>query len=187
MPDLDILQELIKDDAVLTPSVNSKGNKSNLVLKENDPQNQYQVEIRNIPGVVFAFKPDNFPVPDRIFNNSKGVLKRADFVIFVSEFNNNWIFYIEMKSGKGCQNTIIQQLKGATCIIAYCRAIGKKFWQNQNFLKEGKYQQRFISIKDVTIDKKPSIDMNASLHDTPERMKILRSPNKKGIQFKVLK
>ena len=56
-----------------------------------------------------------------------------------------------MKAGKKTskEKEIIQQLKGAQCFVEYCQAIGKSFWEKQDFLDDYKY--RFVSIKNITV------------------------------------
>lgn len=80
-----------------------------------------------------------------------------------------------MKAGKGgLEEEIIQQLKGAQCFVAYCREIGQLFWNNPNFLKG--YEYRFISIKNISVSKKPSRTKTA-IHDRPEQMLKISSPD----------
>lgn len=67
----------------------------------------------------------------------------------------NWIICIEMKKGKGdSEEEIICQLKGTQCFIAYCRAIGQAFWQQSEFLRPEAYEYRFVSIRNIGINKK---------------------------------
>jgi len=85
------------------------------------------------------------------------------------------ILCIEMKGGKGgLEKEIIQQLKGAQCFVAYCREIGQLFFGNDRNLLKG-YEYRFISIKDISISKKPSRTKTA-IHDRPDRMLKISSP-----------
>ncbi len=124
-------------------------------------------------------------LPNRFFNGSKGECKRADFIIITDSDSKKIILCIEMKSGKGgAQEDVIRQLTGAQCFIAYCREIGKAFWNQKNFLTG--YVYRFVSIRDISISKKPTRLSHATgdTHDSPEKMLKIFSP--KYLQFKLL-
>lgn len=90
-----------------------------------------------------------------------------------------------MKGGKyGSHKEIVQQLKGAKCLIAYCRAIGQIFWDRRNFLKEKDYEQRFISIKNIRLPKKQTRrEKGSARHDKPENMRRL---DRSRLQFNEL-
>lgn len=190
MPDFEVLRDLIRDD-VLAP-IQAHYRKKTIVLKEpgNQQQSAYSLEIRNVPDNTIAFKADAFPPPDKIFKNSKGECKRADFVVITSNHKANWIVYIEMKSGKaGSENKIRQQLLGTQCLVAYCRAIGQEFWKKPQFLQQKNYQQRFISIRNIKnrIPKKPTRTRPKSgQHDTPERMLKINAPPRNALEFRRL-
>ncbi len=180
--DFEILRSLIRDDAIQHPD----GGK-NLVLEEpaNPQQQAYSLKIRNIPDDIIAFRADTFPPPKRIFKNSRGECKRADFVIIARNRKRNWILYIEMKSGKAkSENEIKQQLRGAQCVVAYCRAIGQGFWREPRFLQEKNYRQRFISVRNIGLPKRQTrIAPESGRHDTPERMLKINAPPTHGLEF----
>lgn len=188
MSDFEILQELIKDE--IRAPFECKYNRKTVVLKEsgNQGQSTYSLKIRNVPDTIIAFKSDAFPPPNRFFKNSKGECKRADFVLIAIDDRVNWIVYIEMKSGNTDTATAIeQQLRGAQCLVAYCRAIGQKFWRDPGFLKETNYQQRFVSVKNIGINKrKPLHSPKSGSNDSPERMLKINAPAKSALQFKSL-
>ncbi len=166
--------------------------KKTVVLKEpgNQQQSAYSLQIRNAPDNTIAFKADAFPPPKSIFKNSKGECKRADFIVIAHTDKANWIVYIEMKSGKGgSKNEIIQQLLGAQCLVAYCRAIGRGFWREPQFLQEKDYQQRFIRVRSIStrIPKRPTrTPPESGQHDTPERMLKINAPAKNTLEFRQL-
>lgn len=88
-----------------------------------------------------------------------------------------------MKAGKGNRTEIVQQLKGAQCFVAYCREIGRSFWQKHHFLD--KYEYRFVSIRKISMSKRPTRSTRQpSIHDTPDRMLQINSP--KGLRFQQL-
>ena len=188
MSDFDILRDLIRYEALA--SVEDEYGKETIVLEEsgNQQQSAYSLKIRNVPDDFIAFKIDAFPAPKKIFKNDKGECKRADFVIIASDNKVNWIVHIEMKGGNtGSGKEIKQQLRGARCLVAYCRAIGQEFWQEPNFLEEKNYQQRFISVKNIRIPKRPTRqDSKSGQHDTPENMLRIDGLAKGKLQFNEL-
>ena len=188
MYDFDILQDLIKTEALA--SIEYEYNKKIIVLEEpgNQTQSAYYLKIRNVPDDIIAFKADAFSPPKRIFKDSKGECKRADYVVIASDERANWIVHIEMKSGKGdSEKEVAQQLRGAQCLVAYCRAIGQEFWQEPKFLEKGNYQQRFISIKNIRVAKRETlIEPKSGQHDIPERMLKINAPANSNLQFKKL-
>ena len=188
MSDFEILRNLIRDDAQAL--VEYEYNKKTIVLQEPGDRRQraYSLKIRNSPDEIIAFKADAFPPAKDIFSNSRGECKRADFILIASDDRVDWIVYIEMKAGNTASATAIeQQLRGAQCLVAYCRAIGQEFWNNPRFLKKTNYHQRFVSVKNIGIDKRPTrIPPPSGSHDAPERMLKFNAPARGVLQFKSL-
>ena len=184
MSDLEILREMIRDDVLVPVQIGSYG-KRELVLKEGSGQHTCEIIIHKIPDNIIAFKADRFPPPIAVFNNDKGECKRADFIVVANSDKENWIIYIEMKAGgNDLARDIVLQLKGAECLLAYCRAIGRTFWPEQGFLKENNYEQRFVSIKNARMNKRPTrLLPESGVHDKPEKMLKLNSPNRNMLQF----
>ena len=183
--DFDILHDLIRDEALAR--VEFPYGKKTIVLEEPGHQQQsaYSLRINDVPDDAVAFRADAFPAPNHLFKNDKGECKRADFVVIASDGKTNWIIYVEMKRGKGpSEKQITQQLRGTQCLVAYCRAIGQEFWQERRFLKKESYQQRFISVRDIGIPKKPrSVPPESGRHDVPERMLKINSPHRGNLRF----
>ena len=183
-----VLRDLIRDEVLA--SVEDEYGKETIVLEEpgDHQQSAYSLKIRNVPDDFIAFKADAFPAPEEIFKNDRGECKRADFVIIASDDKVNWIVYIEMKSGNtGSGKEIEQQLRGARCLVAYCRAIGQEFWQEPKFLEQKNYQQHFISVKNILIPKRPTrTRLKSGQHDTPENMLKINAPAKDGLRFNEL-
>jgi len=178
--DLMILEQMIKDNAKV-PLIDSYGKKQ-VILKETQGIN-YEVTILDIPEQTLVIQSDLFEAPKSIFKNSKGECKRSDFILISDQDNLKVIMFIEMKAGKAIEKEIIQQLKGSECLISYCREIGKKFWNQINFLE--KYEYRFISMKHINLNKKPTREKNLpTIHNSPENMLKIYAPKK--IQFNKL-
>ncbi len=174
MGDFTILRALLKESATL-PLVEHYG-KQKLELIE--PMENYMVTIANVPADTIAIKIDKFPTPDALFSCSRGECRRADYAIVSTE--SKVIVFIELKRRKSSEREIIGQLSGAQCVISYCREIGKKFWNQSNFL-DG-YEYRFVSIGHIGIAKQPTRTKPTSQHDAPERMMKIAAPH--YLQFK---
>ena len=186
MPDLDILRELIRDDTLVI-AANDLHGRDVLVLEETRAKPAYAVTIRGLPGAVLAIKADEFPVPR--FRGDRGERKRADFIIFAWTATRNWIIYVEMKGGKThSEKDIEHQLMGAQCLVAYCRAAGQVFWERaEDFLEEANYQQRFVSVKEIGVNKQPTRRRNRpGLHDTPRNMLKIVAPGNSEVRFRRL-
>lgn len=166
MPDIDILNQMINDSAKV--QLLNHYNKMKAELAETAcPRSS--IVIYGIPENAVIIKVDAFLSPDSVFVGSKGECKRVDYVIVSNEGGRKIIVYIEMKARKGQLTEIIQQLKGAQCFIAYCREIGKAFWNEPDFMK--KYRHRFVSIGHTSIPKrKTRITRGSGKHDQPEKM-----------------
>ncbi len=178
MSDIAILKEMIKKTAIVP--LEDHYNKKKVILREPPPGN-YFVTIHGMPNddEVIIIKADYFNPKNEFFQGNYGECKRADFVIISNTGKQKFIVCIEMKAGKGgLEKEIIDQLQGAQCVVAYCREIGQLFWKNPDFLKN--YQYRFISIKNISISKKPS-RTKPVIHDRPDRMLKISSP--KHLEF----
>lgn len=168
-PDTDrkILSQMFRETALV--SLGEKHGKPFVELRE--PQSPDSVvTIMNVPADAVVLKVDAFDSPDSIFKGEKGECKRADYAIISAE--KKCILYIEIKSVKDEWPQIVKQLKGAECVVKYCREIGKTFWEENSFLSD--YTNRFISIGHTRVPlRKTKITDDEGLHDAPERaMKI---------------
>jgi len=177
MSDMEILSKLILESALI-PLENEHG-KQVIRLQEAGIKDSVSF-IRNIPSDVIVIKADEFPAPKTFFKGDNGECKRADFIIISEE--KKVILYVEMKAGAKDASHIVKQLKGASCVISYCKEIGKQFWSEARFL-DG-YAHRFIGIVNLSISKRPSRYKSAPLHDLPESFLKISSPH--HLQFNKL-
>lgn len=182
MNDFLILNELINNNALVPIETGSYGRlKVTLIEPENREFPEYKVDINGIPKNAIVIKIDEFPTPKPLFKNSKGECKRADFAIITDKL----IILIELKSGKGNNSEIIQQLKGAQSVVDYFRSIVQNFWGKSNFLDMTHYKYRFISIKSIGLNKKTTFQRDSrETHSSPERMLKITAPN--NLQFQQL-
>ncbi len=172
MSDIDLLSQIIVDTAIVshTPTGN---NKCSVDLSENRHGNiSYNLKINGIPEDSVTFRADNFPEAVGFYRGDRGENKRADYVIVAKSNNKKWILFIEVKSGKNYENKeIVKQLKGAECVVAHCRAVAKRFWNANSFLDSNIYENRFISIVKVNMNKLPTCNrLSGKIHNKPENM-----------------
>jgi hypothetical protein len=165
MHDLDILDQMIKDSAKV--KIESRYQKPLLVL--NEPKSDYSVEICGLPDNAIVINADAFESPKSVFNGNKGECKRADFIVVADMGRNKVIIIIEMKRDKDDRNKIEKQLMGAKCFLAYCKEIGKSFWNEKDFLSG--YDYRFVCINRINLAKRRTRpDREDCLHDEPGKM-----------------
>lgn len=186
MSDFDILRAMLKDEA-LARVEEREDSRKDIILHEQHAKHPYRLRITGAPYDTVAFKADSFPAPRDVFRCCNGECKRADYVIISSDDDKNWIIYVEMKSGIGSREEIVQQLRGAQCIVAYCRAVGREFWGEDRFLQSRVFRERFVSVKNVGQPRKrPSEPPAVPVNDRPERMKTFSDPPRGGLRFKQL-
>ena len=194
MNDIEVLREMLIP-AAQVPLQDGTGSLPSVNL--TDVQAQATVTLRELPQNSFVIRAEVFvpcadikgPRGKSIFEGSKGERKRADFVIVSSGDSSKWIVCIEMQAGdRKTAAYVIEQLKGAQCLVSYCKCIGKSFWDEENFL-EG-YQYRFVSMTKINIRKQKTsanpkrrygrspIQAKGRLHDIPNAfLKVTRSPD----------
>ncbi len=189
--DLEILSEMIQDTALASVEEHPYGRsgKKVVILEELNNEQQYSVKIQNAPDEILAIKADKFPAPKSIFRDDKHECKRADYILIAYTKGANWIIYIELKGGQyNSRKEIRQQLDGAECLIAYCRAVGRTFWQQPRFLEEKNYKQRFVCVKNLKSKKTPTRNRSkpGRLHNNSANMREIDAPPGKRIQFNQL-
>ena len=187
MSDIDILNEMIKKTAKISP----KKDKHGLKVTLTEPQQpDSSITIHGLPNNSIIIKVDKFKSPDTIFDCESdeckrfGVCKRSDFVIITNTNNKQVILHIEMKAANGkSEEYIIKQLKGADCFIAYCRKIGQEFWDKKDFLKG--YNPRFVAIVHTRINKgRTQAERKSGTHSRPKDMLKINSSHR--IEFNKL-
>lgn len=187
MSDFDILRAMLTD-AALARVEQRQDDRKNIVLDEQHAEQPYGLRITGAPYDTVAFRADSFPAPRDLFRCGNGECKRADYVIISRDDDENWIIYVEMKSGStGSREEIVQQLRGAQCIVAYCRAVGREFWGEDRFLQSRAFRERFVSVRNVGQPRKrPSEPPSVPVNDRPEHMKTFSDPPRGGLRFKQL-
>lgn len=178
MQDSEILSQMIKASARVPLE---KRYKKLIVTLTEPPPADYSVIIGSMPDDAVVIKVDAFPSPDAVFSGSKGECRRADYVI-VSQSRKR-ILYIELKKNKDSFKEVVQQLTGAKCFVSYCKAVGKSFWKERDFLED--YQHRFVSIGRISSSKnKMREDRTKGKHDSPKKAMRIDYPHR--LQFRNL-
>lgn len=178
--DLNILDEMIQDTA--KTKLIEYHEKQKVILTETEGID-YFVTIHQIPQNTLVIKSDDFAEPQTFFQGKRGECKRSDFVIITDDDKGKFIIFVEMKASSASEEKIVQQFKGAECLIAYCQKIGQLFWNYENFLTD--YKRRFISIKQIKLSRPPSREKRSpKIHDRPENM--LKISYTKDLIFKKL-
>ena len=155
MNDIEILKEMLSRK-VRVGLQQENGKLPSVKLK--DKGSKAIVEIENLPQNSIVIRPETFLFRYVVFAGLKDERRRADFVIVSNEGTRKWIIFIEIKEGKVNEpkrNRVIAQLRGAQCIMDYCKSIGREFWSAQRFLSG--YECRFVGILDIdNINKEPT-------------------------------
>ncbi|MDR3011623.1 MAG: hypothetical protein LBU70_00195 [Chitinispirillales bacterium] len=175
MTDTDILNEMIKDTALIRVQLNEYDKPYILLCEPNEPNSD--VAIYQLPTDAIVVKADAFISPDGIFKGKNGECKRADYIIISAE--KKCILYIELKKNKDNWGEIVKQLKGAQCFVKYCQEIGNVFWNKRDFLTG--YKNRFINIRHISRKKRTRLDKEKQTHSTPETAMKIYSPGR--LQF----
>jgi len=158
MTDTEIIKELLLP-AACEDIYSIRDGSFGVTIKETH-QNEYSLEIRSIPEDSIVIKIDKFKAQDTLFQELKGVRKRADYAI-ISE-SKKIIIFIELKASDDPSAFIKQQLKGAQCAVEYIQSIGKVFWDKQAFLNN--YTRYYAACCNISIRKKGTKPINKGSH-----------------------
>ena len=174
MSDIAILKEMISKCAIVELEYKKEYKRDSYLLKLIENQDNYSFVISGMPepDQVIAIKLDEFFDVRKIFTGNKGECERADFIIIANTPTEKVILCLEMKKSGDSNPSITKQLKGAKCLVSYCREIGHLFWNQPDFLQD--YQYRFVSIKNISISKTSmssrKLSQKSEIHDQPEKM-----------------
>lgn len=147
---------LILDQSSITEPSNQRA-----MLQEPDHSNPYEIELRGLPSDSLLVKTDKFKIKTGFLNRRNGILRRADYAIV----NENEIVFLEMKSGKKIKrNKVIQQFHGAQCVMDYCAAIGKHFFNDPNFLSPAIKKPHLVLLLKRSLNKRRSVSTNSRGH-----------------------
>ena len=168
MNDIEILEEMLNSRS----RVPLQHDGSWFFVELEDRQANTNVKIKNIPHNSIVVRADTFEFRHPVFAGSKDEGKRADFVIVSNENTKKWMICIEIKRGNIQQSEVTAQLRGARCIMDYCKSIGREFWAARKFLSG--YEYRFVGIARLNIPNQPTRANTSSgnskrqLHSRPD-------------------
>lgn len=170
MNDFTLLKSLL-NEAALVPIQDRQAK-----LKETGTRPPYDVNLKDLPDDTLILQTDRFPQPDKILNcqHKQEICKRADYVVV----NESEMIFIELKQSKGDSKRIINQLRGAQCVMDYCLAVGKRVFNRPSFLEQATKKPHFVSIERISVQKrnfKQSATRNPN--STPETMLKLKGGN----------
>ena len=196
MTDMEILKAMISAGASGTADFAKKEDWL-VTLKEKTAQPPYEITIEGLPDACFILKAD-YGRCEATFNKAKGARRRADYIIITDDGQSKRILYIELKKSnnqkknknaskeskiyayKEVMQEVSEQLKGAKCLIEYCRAIGNVFWEDEGggkFLQQ--YNEHYILIKCLEVPDKMLVATSLAdsrmvdKHSSPDNPKIL--------------
>lgn len=172
MDDSDILEELFQEKMLVSLEFDYDKSYKVSLIEEGVTR---PVVIRKMPPDSIVVRSDLFPSPKlSVFLGNKGEGKRSDFMI-ISE-SKRCVLIVELKkTGKGENKNIVFQLKGTKCFFLYCKAIGRTFWQKDDFL-EG-YEERYVIFKKIYL---PKTRVKIKKGEKPDKMFF---DGKKGENF----
>lgn len=151
--------------SILNPSsITEVSGQGVAILKESDPSNPYEIELKGLPTDSLIVKIDRFKEKTYFLNGRNGIARRADFALV----NNDVIVFIELKSGRIQPRRVKQQLYGAQCVMDYCASIGNRFFNNPNFLNPAINNPHLVLLQTGrSINKRRSIAENNQSSNHP--------------------
>jgi len=161
MSPIDVLeQEVLHTGVVARPSDNEVR-----LYEPNSPLKEVFLRIEN-SGKTLLLRIDKVKVTG-LYQRGEGQLKRCDYVIFTEIGKQKYLVFIEMKHKDCDNNKIIQQFRGAECLVDYIDSVLHRFYGVKS-LQE--YKKRFVLFYKVPIPKQPTRPKKAQgKNDAPER------------------
>ncbi|MCG6553098.1 MAG: hypothetical protein L7F77_12300 [Candidatus Magnetominusculus sp. LBB02] len=148
-----VLKGLFNENILGNP-IRNKG-RSFVDLKEKEPQAKLKnVTLLGIPDDTIVIKLDEYIGEVNLFKHNRGLLRRCDYVIFSKTKDKDIIVFIELKSFKPKNEEIIQKFKSSLCIVDYCKAILKHFYNDTNPLDS--FTNHFILFYKNNLNKTPT-------------------------------
>lgn len=187
--DISRLEELLNPDALVETESGKVAGKGKVRLSEtiNETGKEYSIDVKNLPNDTLVIKADKFEQNKTI---SRKFRMRADYILV----NEDEMVFVELKSGKIRRKDIKQQLMGAQCLVDYLICIGRRFFNDDNFLKTTSAKQHFVAIIDFnnqtggfksrkrdTVSaqqknkSKPGHESKTTPNDSPEKMARIKA------------
>ena len=175
--DISRLEKLLNPGALVETESGKVAGKGKVRLSEeiNETGKEYSIDVKNLPNDTLVIKADKYPQNETI---SKSFRMRADYILV----NEDEMVFVELKSGKiRRKKDIEQQLMGAQCLMDYLICIGRRFFNDDNFLKTTSAKQHFVAIIDFNNQtggfksRKRDTVSKTTPNDSPEKMARIKA------------
>ena len=175
--DISRLEKLLNPGALVETESGKVAGKGKVRLSEeiNETGKEYSIDVKNLPNDTLVIKADKYPQNETI---SKSFRMRADYILV----NEDEMVFVELKSGKiRRKKDIEQQLMGAQCLMDYLICIGRRFFNDDNFLKTTSAKQHFVAIIDFNNQtggfksRKRDTVSKTTPNDRPEKMASIKA------------
>ncbi|MCB5260849.1 MAG: hypothetical protein PHO85_07655 [Candidatus Cloacimonetes bacterium] len=153
MSPVELVSKLFVENVIVEPQKNNYGGCYIVMREPNVNTKLKKVTISNVPLTSKAVKLDEFIPKKCLLSGKEGELSRCDYVLFVEENGDNYVYYIEMKSTKPGSKPKVQ-FKASQCLIKYCGLLAEVFIGNKS-MNEVK-NERFILFKRGHLSKRPT-------------------------------
>lgn len=121
----DILCELIVDSAMIS-IVEENGH---YICHLTEPKSDYKLTLRHLPKDALIINCDKFPNTGKVFFRGDNMeCKRADYALISESANIIMFFELKRSRSTGSTRECVAQLKGAECVMDYCRIIAASFF-----------------------------------------------------------
>ncbi|MCY4325054.1 MAG: hypothetical protein OXC81_03410 [Betaproteobacteria bacterium] len=171
MSDALILSELI---AVGALAKQEGAGKASVHLQE--PDAEHSVQISGLPKDAFVIEADKslreadnkVSMLKSIFGGGHNECKMADYIIISPACKI--IVCVELKSSRrNIRPKAVWQLTGASCLVAYIREVGRKFWRADNFLADYDYRYAVIIKHSAKKTSRQLREDDQRKHNTPDK------------------
>ncbi|MBW2084103.1 MAG: hypothetical protein JRI39_13785 [Deltaproteobacteria bacterium] len=130
------------------------------------PLKEIKVHVE-CPDRTLALRIDKAKV-NGLFRKGRGQLRRCDCVIFTEVQEQKYLVFIEMKHKNNGSEGIVQQFKGAECLVDYIASVLDRFYKEKYVFNE--YKKRFVLFYKASIPKKTTrLKKQQKENDVPER------------------
>jgi len=161
MSPIDVLEQKVLHTGIVE---RLSGNKVRLCERDS-PMREVLLKVEN-PRKTLLLRIDEVQIK-KLYQKGKGQLKRCDYVIFTEVKGRKYLVFAEMKHKDRDNEKIIQQFRGAECLVDYIDSVLKRFYGVKS-LKE--YEKHFVLFYRVPIPKEATRPKKAQgKNDVPER------------------
>lgn len=176
----EILLELLSDNA--TALIVKKHRKYSVTFIEKSDEKSdeklYEFELSQIPEDSIVIKCDTFPNlgedGSKFFKGDNGECKRADYVLISESEKVIMLFEFKKSNKSSTKKDKCLQLKGAKCVVDYCKIIAESFLGTRNIF-DG-FQYKYYIIYHTFSRKIPHLAIDLPSNFTPDTPRIIAGP-----------